>query len=97
MRAFIVRVCFVVVFFIGLGAIAEKVSLFFQPEEKEIINLAEFQTPGLKVVKLERPQKIVVRRLNIQNPNDCQMKIGPIMPASFEPKVDFGWEEKVSQ
>ena len=97
MKAFIFRVFVVVVFLIGLGGVAEKISLFFQPQEREFIKLAEFRSPDLKVVRLNGPQKIVVRRFQIDNPDHCQVKIGATKPGQFEQNLEVVREEEIPQ
>jgi hypothetical protein len=95
MRAFLTRVFLVVVLFTGLGGIAEKVGLYFQPEKKEVINLAKFPAPEVKIVKLDQPRQIVIRQFRSEDSADCQINIGPVLPNQFEQKFDLQLNQKV--
>ena len=97
MKAFMMRVFLVVVFCIGLGGIAEKVGLYFEPEENELITLREIPPPDIKVVRMNQPRKIIVRSFHTEGARDCRMKIGPMMPIQVERPADFVLEEKISQ
>lgn len=96
MRAFIIRVVFIVIFLTGLGGLAEKAGLYFQTQEKDLIRLRESQAADLKAERSAQTRKIVVRRIQTENANECRMKIGPRLPNHFEQQFEVVREEMIS-
>ncbi len=92
-----IRILFISVFFIGLGAIAEKIGwLVFPPatarQEKWLT--IEGARPNVKIIKVNWPKEIPVRHFESLKPSDhCPLQMGIIFPDHFNQKTEINLDD----
>ncbi len=99
MKKFMIRILFISMFFIGLGAITEKIGwLFFSHEtamEKNSLTI-EGARPNVKIIKVNSPKQITVRHFEFESlkPSDhCPLQMGIIFPDHFNQKTEINLDD----
>ncbi len=86
MKKFIVKVLFISLFFIGLGAMVKQIVFFFHDDRKIFVKTIELggSKPMIRVVKKVQTKESSIRSISFNQPKEGDCKIMLLLPVSFD-------------